>query len=366
MNIAIFSPNQNPYSETFIQAHKNGLNGNIFFYYGNLTNLNLEGYGRVSSSSSFLFKLKYKIFRISREDILINQVVNSIKSNSVDVLLVEYGSFAFKLLPFLKRIEIPVVVHFHGYDASVHKVIEKCNSYKEVFKRVSRVVAVSNKMYERLLEIGCPQSKLVYSTYGPNPIFEEINSSFSNKNMVAVGRFTDKKAPYYTILAFAQLLKKHPDASLHMIGDGVLLPTCKNLVRFLKIQDKVFFVGIKTALEIREILEKSVAFVQHSITAENGDQEGTPLAVFESGLAGLPVISTYHAGIPDIIQDGFNGYLSNEHDVEGMANNMVKLLNSPKSAKLMGSNGRKRIKENFTQKMHLERLDKILTEVLNE
>src|SRR5690606_24279507 len=118
----------------------------------------------------------------------------------------------------------------------------------------------------------------------------------------------------------AQIAKNHPDASLIMAGDGVLLNMCQNLARHLEIEKQVLFPGVITPETYRELLSESLAFVQHSITAANGDMEGTPLAVLEAGAAGLPVISTKHAGIPDVIVDGKTGLLCVEHDVATMAN----------------------------------------------
>src|SRR5690606_7951411 len=109
----------------------------------------------------------------------------------------------------------------------------------------------------------------------------KVQPTFSKKQFVAIGRFTDKKAPYYTLMAFKEAIKNHPDATLIMAGDGQLLNMCKNLVRFFKIENQVAFPGVISPEKFRELLSESLAFVQHSITAENGDMEGTPLAVLE-------------------------------------------------------------------------------------
>ena len=92
------------------------------------------------------------------------------------------------------------MVHFHGYDASITKVVENHNNYKAVFQYASKVIAVSRKMEHMLLEMGCPREKLVYNVYGPQPEFLEVQPKFTKKQFVAIGRFTDKKAPYYLSL----------------------------------------------------------------------------------------------------------------------------------------------------------------------
>ena len=360
MNIAIFTPNQNPYSETFIQAHKNYLKGRIFYYYGR-NDIQLEGHAPMVSSNEWkLLNLQKKLFNKSSNFVQETRILKSLKKNKIDVVLAEYGTHAHFILPYIRKTGLPLVVHFHGYDASVKSVIEKCNNYKDIFKYASKVIAVSRKMEEMLLEIGCPPEKLIYNVYGPQPEFLEVEPTHSKKRFIAIGRFTDKKAPYYTVLAFKKAIRNHPDAKLVMAGDGELLNTCKNLVRHLNIESQVEFPGIITPERYRELLSESLSFAQHSITAENGDMEGTPLAILEASAAGIPVISTKHAGIPDVILNEETGLLSDEHDVDAMATNMVAILEQAGLAKELGRAGKEHIKINFSMKRHIESLQIIL------
>ena len=103
-----------------------------------------------------------------------------------------------------------------------------------------------------------------------------------------------------------------------------------------------------------------MAFVQHSITAENGDSEGTPLSVLEAGAAGLPVISTNHAGIPDIVINGKTGFLSEEHDIHEMGDNMLRLLKDKNLARSLGKCGKENISKNFTLKKHIDKLNELI------
>lgn len=358
--IAIFTPNQNPYSETFIQAHKNYLKGNIYYYYGR-KNIQLESDPQLSSSwERRLLNLKRRLLKKPSNFIQETFILNSLRKNKVDVVLAEYGTHAHFILPFIKKSGLPLVVHFHGYDASVTKVVKDHNNYNEVFQYASKVVAVSRKMEHMLLEMGCPPEKLEYNVYGPQPEFLEVQPKFTEKQFVAIGRFTDKKAPYYTILAFKKAIEKHPDAKLIMAGDGQLLNVCKNLVKHFGIEAQVEFPRIITSEKYRELLSESLGFVQHSITAETGDMEGTPLAVLEASAAGIPVVSTKHAGIPDVIIHNETGLLCEEHDVEGMANNMIALLDDEAFAKKMGKAGKRNILANFSMERHINALQEIL------
>jgi colanic acid/amylovoran biosynthesis glycosyltransferase len=280
--------------------------------------------------------------------------------NKIDVVLAEYGTHAHHILPFIKEINLPLVVHFHGYDASMYDVIAKCNSYSEVFVYANKIIAVSRKMESMLLELGCPKKKLVYNVYGPRNEFVNVEPQFSKKQFIGIGRFTDKKAPYYTILAFKEVIEKHPNAKLLLAGEGVLLNSCQNLINHYGLEDNIKLLGIIKPEEFIGLLKESLAFVQHSIRAANGDMEGTPLAVLEASASGIPVISTTHAGIMDVVVNKKTGLLSQEHDVEGMAKNMLTLLDNIDDAKKLGALGKINITENYSIGRHINNLDATL------
>lgn len=365
MNIAIFSPSQNPYSETFIQAHKQYLKGNVFYFYGEGNQVQLEKHPKLATINQIrLLKLYVKLLKKPINYIWESIILKALKKYEIDVILVEYGTHAHHLRQVLKASGLPIVVHFHGYDASVNHVVESCNNYKEVFGIAKKIVAVSKVMEQALLKLGCPKNKVVYNVYGPQPMFETVKPTFSKNQFVAIGRFTDKKAPYYTILAFMKVLDKYPNATLLMAGDGVLMGTCKNLIRYFKLENNIKLIGVVTPEVFMGLLKESLAVVQHSVTAADGDMEGTPLAVLEASVAGLPVISTHHAGIPDVVVNGETGYLVQEHDVDAMADKMMLLLNNKSLAKTLGMQGKQYIKNNFSLKRHISSLDNLMEQIV--
>ncbi len=362
--IAMVSPSLNAYSETFIQAQKKGLQGEIFYYYGGILPLYLEGFGKLLKRSiSWSVRIK-RILGFKKFSANETAFIHSLKKNKIQVVLAHYGDTGNRIISICKHVNIPLITHFHGYDASVDVVIKSCNHYKEVFAYSTYIIAVSLAMQKRLIGLGCPKEKVIYNPYGPDNSFLALNPQFSETTFIGLGRFVNKKAPYYTIMAFKQLVAGYPNAKLVIGGQGELYETCKNLVRYHKLEDQVLLPGVLTREDFLKYLEKGLAFVQHSVTALNGDQEGTPVAILEASATGLPVIATIHAGIPDVIIDGETGFLVPEHDVEAMAKKMRILLEDKALALELGQKGKERIHSHFTIEKHLKAINELIEKVI--
>lgn len=365
MKIAICSPNENAYSETFIRAHRDLLEGNILFYHSGTLPRYLENRQLITNKFriKFIYRFIRHLYKLSDYTTHIYNFYDSFKKNRPDVVLAEYGITAVDILPYLQLLKIPMVVHFHGFDASVTEIIEKQNkNYKMVFNYASSIISVSEVMTKRLIGMGCSEKKIIKTCCGPNDLFLNLKPEYKEPTMVSVGRFVEKKAPYFTILAFNEALKKFPDAKLRIAGDGPLLPVCKDLVKYLKIEKNITFLGILSPEEIMDEMKNAMVYIQHSKTAANGDMEGTPVGILEAHAAALPVISTYHAGIPDVVVHGETGFLVNEGDVAEMSRYMVKILESPNTAKQMGEAGRLRIRQHFSMEKHIALLQTTLQE----
>ena len=356
LNLAIVAQSLNAYTETFIQAHKEIQGMNVRYYYGDPLPTMLENYGALEKNKLSLAMLHYfgklmgSPFTDRREDAL----ARSLRRERIDCVLAEYGPTGANVLNVCKSLRLPLVVTFLGYDASVHQILQQYEfAYKDLFKYASAVIVVSRSIQEKLKDLGCPAEKMHYSPTGPHDRFFNVKPNFSQKLFISTGRFVDKKAHYYTILAFNEVLKKHPEAKLVMAGEGALLNVCINLIRFLKIEHAVSLPRVITLEQFSEYLTVARAYVQHSVTALDGDMEGTPVAILEASAAGVPVISTRHAGISDVVVDGETGFLVDEHDVMGMSKYMMDVLEDEHLAREIGASGRTFVMENFSREAHL-------------
>lgn len=366
MNVALVSPSRNAYSETFITAHKNFLQGNIFHYYSGELPTELEKGLVINSRCKRILDIVKGHYRLNQFSLEEQALLTSFKKNKIELVFAEYGGTGEKIVPICKKLKIPLIVHFHGYDASKKDQFKIYDNYEGIFEYAKYVICVSRKMEQDLLRLGCPRNKLVYNVYGPHPDFVEIDPQFSKMQFVAIGRFVNKKAPYYLILSFLEVVKEFPDAKMIIAGDGELWNTCKNLVDFYKLNNNVELPGVINPKQFQKYVEESLAFVQHSITAEDGDSEGTPVSILEASAGGLPVLSTKHAGIPDVIVNNETGLLVEEHDVDGMAENMKRMLRDISLAKELGLKGKENICKNYTLDRHISVLNNLIYKSLRK
>jgi glycosyltransferase involved in cell wall biosynthesis len=276
--------------------------------------------------------------------------------------MAEFGVTGCWLDRACKKADIPLIVHFHGYDASVSSVLKTHeDDYVRLFGSASAIIAVSRSMKQRLIELGAPMHKVHVSPCGVDQSsFLPCRPADQPPHFLAVGRFVEKKAPYLTILSFSLVAKENPEVVLVMIGDGPLLGPCKRLVQALGLSDRVHLLGSRGPHDVISYLQSSRAFLQHSLEAENGDCEGTPVAVVEAQMSGIPVIATRHAGIPDVVVDGTTGFLVEEADVQGMAAAIKRLAQNPQLAGEMGTLARKRALENFSLDQHISQLATVI------
>ena len=375
-NILIVSPAKISLTETFIRAHIDQLYSNVFYLYG--WDLDFKTQSGISLSelyrtgSSFLTKLKsllphYIYFRLdqkSKKNYTKQALIKRyLKEHQIDVVLAEYGTAGSFITPICKSLNLPLLVHFHGFDASREDILNTFKKgYQLMFSYATKIIVVSNAMKQALVGQGCPKKKLLINTYGPHQDYLNIKPNLESNYIISVGRHTYKKAPYLTILAFQKVLEQQPHLKLKMIGDGELFDVSKNLVKSLGLENSIILLGGLERKEIIKHLQSAFLFVQHSLVALNGDSEGTPVGIIEAMAAGLPVVSTRHAGIPDVVIENETGLLVDENNIEEMASYMLKLVENRDLAESMGQKGKIRIENYFTLDKHLQTINQLISE----
>ena len=381
--VGIIFPNKSSSSETFIKAHVDHLPCEKEILYGGWFPKFSKGDILLVEPITFFERVKRKFTKLflKRSDKIQSAfsrregaLLNYIKENKLDAILAEYGPTGVEIMDVCNRANIPLVVHFHGFDAYDSETLIKYGElYKKLFEKAKAIIAVSKDMEGQLISLGASPAKVRYNVYGVDvnkfvPRAMPINEPI----FFFVGRFVNKKAPHLLILAFSKVKEIISNARLIMGGDGgtggfgELYLACKELVFVLNLTEAVEFKGALTPEEVVIEMQNAYAYVQHSVRPESGDSEGTPNSILEAGAAGLPVVATKHAGIKDVVIDGETGYLVDEYDVDGMAKRMIELATNPALAHKMGQAGRKKIVADFTMSRSISKLWDIIENTITE
>lgn len=354
MKIAITTNDLYPDQSTFINAQRDLIGFDKIFLYGGLLPLFEYDYGCIATQTFF----GRVIGKLTKEDFRKKSLVKFLKKNDVRLILAQYGVSAASLVDICIDNNIKLIPHFHGFDAYEHRILEQFKEqYRKVFAYSSSIIAVSMAMKRQLVKLGAVEEKIVYNPCAPNDEFFTVKVDYESNRILSIGRFVDKKAPYLTLLAFYEAKKQIPNLELVMIGDGPLMNTVVNLIKYLKLESSVFLRGHLEKEDIIKEMNRSFCYVQHSLTSINGDSEGTPVAIMEAGAAGLPIVSTYHAGIPEVAIDGKAALLVQEHDVHGMAEKIIQLSKDREMSRKMGESGREHTRKNFSMNKYISTLN---------
>ncbi|MDO5553873.1 MAG: glycosyltransferase [Planctomycetia bacterium] len=348
-------------SETFLRKQIETLPGEVsVLYCSDPPRLN----GKLLKSSKVLYLVRRHLLLQNKQKARGNKYLQAILKSQADIVLVQYGVTAANYIDALEQCGLPFVVHFHGYDASMYEVFQKyALEYKRIFQSASSLIAVSNAMQTRLIAEGAPKQKLKLNYYGiDETAFPAVTPNTKVARFFGVGRFVEKKAPHLTILAFAKVLEQMPQAQLCLLGEGPLLGPCQHMVKALGIEKQVELPGAASHQVVRNEMKNAFCFVQHSVVAANGDSEGTPVAILEALMSGLPVIATRHAGIPDVITDRETGFLVDENDIQAMSARMLEIARNPEKAVAVGLAARQYALKNLTATSSIRNLYSILNE----
>jgi glycosyltransferase involved in cell wall biosynthesis len=261
-------------------------------------------------------------------------------------------------------------VTFHGGDATkethrrrrliptiYQRRLEQLQAYASGFLCVSQFVA------ERLGAQGFPKSKLITHYIGID-LAKMTPPHQRNGRLLYIGRLVDKKGVDILLVAMRRLQNaqngKMPDRKmpgLDIAGAGPL----ENELRAQAVDlPSVRFLGWQTPQQLASIMRTAQAVVVPSRIAADGDCEGLPTVVLESIRAGLPVVATNHAGIPEIIRDQETGFLVPENDPDALAAALLAVMQPGDYIQQMVVNAQARLQNDFNAAIQSKKLQRRL------
>lgn len=286
----------------------------------------------------------------------LNSSLNELKKKKENVILHSHmGQQGYYSLYLKKKLSCPLVVTFYGADmSSVPKIKGWLDKYKFLFKTADVFVVEGAHMKNKLIELGCSDQKIsIIKLLIPTDdiIFrKKVNPIFQNSEIriLMCANFYEKKGYTTALKTIKVLLHNNYNVKLNIIGSGPLEKEILNLIDSLSIENIVHLYGKMSLKEIYNIASQSDIFFHPSQTAANGDTEGgAPTIVSQMQAIGLPIVSTHHADIPNVIPLE-NHFLGVERNVDSLFN-QFKILLDIKDWNKIQVRGRKFVEENHSK-----------------
>lgn len=294
-----------------------------------------------------------------------------LKEKPYDIVHCQFGPFGVAAIPLLQQgvITGKLVTSFRGSDITKNLSLNP-GIYDNLFKAGHLFLPVSKNFKDILVEEGCAENKIVihHSGIACNRFVYADRHRAENEvtKILFIGRLVEKKGVIYAIQAIARILALGKKISLTIIGDGPLRKEIDRFVAGQGIGDHVCMIGQKTQEEVINYLQNSHILVAPCITAENNEQEGIPNVIKEAMATGMPVISTVHSGIPELIEDCVSGCLVPERDLEALIERLIYLTDHPEIWPMMGKAGRNKIESEFDINKLNDELVKLYQHLLDD
>jgi colanic acid/amylovoran/stewartan biosynthesis glycosyltransferase WcaL/AmsK/CpsK len=271
-----------------------------------------------SSRLTFLW-LKSKLFAlVTRMDLRESRIENYIKKIKPDLIHAHFGPLGYEMLTVKKKYNIPLVTTFYGYDMSQLPKTEIWRQrYFQLFQEGDLFLVEGSFMRKKLIEMGAPSNRVKIQRIAIHldkyPKWQPI---WNEPTILFIGRFAEKKGLIYALEAVRELRKEIHNLCFRIIGDGPDREYIRQYVKDNHMSECVAFLGMKSHSEVIRELAKASVFIHPSVTATNGDSEGgAPTILLEAQAVGIPIVTTFHADIPNVVEAGNGVYFCQERSV---------------------------------------------------
>ena len=292
-----------------------------------------------------------------------------------DIVHSHFGTTGWFDSLVVRSIKAKHVVTFYGLDVNMvpNQDPRWPGRYKSLFKSADLFLCEGPHMAECIEELGCPPDKVKVHHLGVDvdkiPYQPRQWQPGEPLRVLIAAAFREKKGILYALEALGRL-QNEVDLEITIIGDATTEP--RSLTEKQKIlqvidkyglQSKIRMLGFQPYSVLMKEAYKHHIFLSPSVTASDGDTEGgAPVSIIEMAASGMPIVSTTHCDIPEVVIDGESGYLAPERDVSALADKLNFLVSNPGIWEQGGRKGRQHIEKNYNIKKQAHRLEKIYDE----
>lgn len=372
--VVIFNSLLLPPSQTFIRAQGEKLKDFTAYYLGSrrVQGLSLpEERTFVLNPGNLLGKVAETRFKLTGHS---PKLYAQIKQLQPALIHAQFGLSGALMLSTARSLNLPLIVHFRGADATVREEHARYASlnhwfyfrHREALKQQTHLfLTVSKFIRSKLLEQGFPAEKIVAHYHGVDVAEFQADPSVPRQPVVLfVGRLTEKKGCCDLIKAIARVQSARPETQLVLIGDGPLREALEAQAE--KSLTHYQFLGTQPPAVVRQWMNRASLLAAPSVTSAKGDSEGLPNVVLEAQAMALPVVGTHHAGIPEAVIHGETGFLVAEKDDEALAASSLQLLENSELWQRFSIQGRTHVETYFDRDRQTRRLESMYKQVLSE
>ena len=235
--------------------------------------------------------------------------------------------------------KIPLVSHIHNNAYDARGLSPKTIAYLLAGFKAKHILWVSNSSFEGYAfhKFFAKKSSVLYNIIDTEVIFDKKaqDENTYDYDMIYVGRLTFQKDPQRLMRLCARLKERKPDLKVAIVGTGELEEELKQLCQELNITENVNFLGFQS--NPIKMVHDAKAMILTS------RWEGTPMCALEAMALGTPVVSTPSDGMKDLIDDGINGYLTDDDAV--MAEKLLAIMTDSVHRNTLGENARNKFHE---------------------
>ena len=291
-----------------------------------------------------------------------------------DLIHAHFGPGGTEVMDLARRLRVPLVVTFHGWDAHAPADPSRPTLYeqrylsrrKRLFREAGLVLASSRALHARLLELGADPARTEVAYLGVDrEIFDGVRQREVPHRIAMVGRLVRSKGTHHALDALGLLARELPSVELEIIGDGPERAALEQeaIARRLPVR----FRGALGQADARDLLARSRAFCFPSTVADGAPPETLGLAAAEAQAMGVPVVAAATGGIPEVVRDGVTGLLVPDADAPALAAALMRLLTDDGLHSRMRAAGPRHVAAHFDLRTNLARLadryDRLLAEV---
>jgi glycosyltransferase involved in cell wall biosynthesis len=280
-----------------------------------------------------------------------------------------FGPDALNAWPLSTRLKLPLVVTFHGYDATQRGRLRDgfwAWRYERrrplIAQRATRLLAVSEHIRRALIDVGMP-AELIRTHYIGVDLARFSAAPLETREpiVLGVGRFVEKKGFDVLVEAMASVQRRVPNAKLVLIGSGPLRERIGRRAQMLP--GSFELLGPCPVDDVRAWMRRARALAVPSMTSRSGDTEGLPISLVEGLASGLPIVATHHAGIPEAVDEARAGFLVAERDASALADRLFRVLSDDVLWRRMSVHARETAERKFDLSSQTAALEDMYAEI---